>query len=287
MFYLEKFKQNLETDDMKNQGRPWYFDPDHYLDSVEQMISADEIKFAKQMLDNMPGWYRDNPPKRALEIRSKLAKRVWSISDYVNDASEINLDKEDLENKLFKLFCTPRAPIIAQTIQDMNAKGVKPILVEFGPADYWLPVGLKVSCSLNFDYHPITINKQALNKIQNEYDQIDWITHGELISDNVKESLRPVIYVCLEVIEHMENPEEISTPILKYDLDPDLIVLSTPLYTMGGGLPDWDTRELGHIRTWTPKEFQYFAEDNFKGYSWEHVKEFSQVLVGIKTANNP
>ena len=286
MFYLEKFKQPLVEADISNLGRPLYFDTDHYLDSVEQMISADEILFAKQMIENMPGWYRDNPPKRALEIKAKLAKQLWTITDYINDSSEINLDKEKLENSLFTLFCTPRAPITARVIQSLNEQGIKPILVELGPADYWLPVGLKVSCHLDFDYFPVTLNKDALNKVQNEYYQIDWISHAELISDEVKKSGRPVIYVCFEVIEHMEHPEEIAIPVLKYDLDPQIVILSTPLYVLGGGLPDWDTRELGHIRTWTPKEFKTFAENNFKGYVWDYTRDFSQVLLGIK-ANNP
>jgi hypothetical protein len=68
----------------------------------------------------------------------------------------------------------------------------------------------------------------------------------------------------------------------KQGVDWDVVLLSVPKYTMGGGLPDWDTRRLGHVRTWTPSEFLEFANRHWPNRTWQLYPEFSMVLVGRK-----
>jgi hypothetical protein len=77
--------QDFDKEDLKNLGRPYYFDVDMYLACVEQMISSDEVERALWMLDNMPGWYRDNPPQQAKKIRDQLLKRLYTTMDYMKD----------------------------------------------------------------------------------------------------------------------------------------------------------------------------------------------------------
>jgi hypothetical protein len=260
---------NFDPEDPINQGRPHFFDPDHYLDSVEQVIMADELQFAMTMLDNMPGWYRDNEPTRAKEIRRKLLKNLWLPSQYSNDPYEISPSVEKIKTKIETLFCHPRAEMVVNTVREYNEKGISPLIIELGPADYWLPVGL-AGAQLKFRYHDINMNRQAKDFAVKTYPEVPWseVTDG------------PYIFCCFEVLEHMLNPEELFLNYEKIGIDADVIMLSTPKYTMGGGLDNWDSRELGHVRTWTPDEFIAFAKKYFKGYGWGYAESFSMFLMG-------
>jgi hypothetical protein len=47
-----------------------------------------------------------------------------------------------------------------------------------------------------------------------------------------------------------------------------MVFLSTPKFTWAGGMNNWQERQLGHLRTWTPKEFLDFAQKSFKNFTW-------------------
>lgn len=279
MLDLNKFKQDFNPDLPENLGRPIYFDVDHYLDAVEQMITADELTFAKTMLDNLPGYYRDFVPKRAIEIREKLAKALWGIDRYMIDPDEVNSVDPEVETKITKLFCWPRGHITADMVHKFNLEGISPIIVEVGPADYWLPIGLHKHCQLDFEYLPFSLNLKAMETIKARYPDIKWINRPDLVHKVGK----PIIFFCCEVIEHMDRPEEIKDYLMRYDIKPDIIIISTPLYSFGGGLPNWSERPLGHLRTWTPRELIRWADKLFdSGYMWELLHSHAQTLVGAK-----
>jgi hypothetical protein len=274
---IASFKQEIDINDPVNVGKPSYFDVDHYLDAVEQMIASDEIQFALTMLENLPGYYRDHYPERASAIKSTIYRQLLLPIDYAsNDAPKDLLDREAMQARIGAVRCFPRGEIILNLVKSLNEQGYKPCIIEFGPYDYWLPIGLKYQAKLDFEYLPITLDKSTLVKVSYEYPKIEF----------VEKPTQPLtVYIACEVIEHMFNPKEIADPMLKLGIDPDIVVLSTPLYTLAHGLPDWHSRDLGHVRTWTPKELLDFAESLFGRRKYTHVREFSQVLVGVK-ANN-
>lgn len=269
----EEFRQNFDFNDPKNNGRPIFFDPDLYLDAVEQMISADEIVFALKMLDNMPGWYRDHGWPRAQEIRHKVFRQLMLISDYANDSSEVELDLEKLKGRILTMFCHPRAEIVTTMVRQLNEQGIEPTIIELGPFDYWLPVGLSETAKVRFEYLPISLNSGPIKHIKANFPAIRFVDKpGEFN-----------LFCCLEVIEHMMDPTEIRHPLDKLGCEPQIVVVSTPLYTMGGGLPDWDSRELGHVRTYTPNELMAFCQGLFGGRKWSSMSNtFGQVCVGAK-----
>lgn len=260
----------FDIDDPKNHGRPQHFDIEHYLDSVEQMIMADEIQFALKMLENLPGWYRDNYPVRAIKIKQRLMKSLMFITDYASDESECVIDKSKVEDKILTIFCQPRGELIVKIIKQYNDQNLSPHIIEMGPADYWLPAGLQ-KADLKFSYKDITINKAAQEAAYAS------------ILDNTKhepDPNSPHVFCAFEVIEHMWNPDEIAYHVYKLDKIPDIIMVSTPKYCLGGGLGNWDSRELGHIRTWTPNELVNWAIRNFPQYSWTIVDYHMQVIIG-------
>ena len=255
-------------------GKPKHFDPNHYLDSVEQMICADELVTALYMLEHMPGYYRDNIPVRAIEIKKKLYRQLMTVEDYVFDVEERQdnneiIHKTPLQDQHTLRHFFPRAPITIEIVEQLNKAGYVANITEVGPANYWLPA--------------------ALNKLKLEYTycahSISAVANGISLEDKKDElTNKPAknMFICFETIEHLWNPDDIYHYYAKHDFDADVILLSTPKYVLYGGLPNWDRRPLGHVRTYTPTELVEFAKKHWLGYKWTLHDSDMMVLVGMK-----
>ncbi len=90
----------------------------------------------------------------------------------------------------------------------------------------------------------------------------------------------PTILYNTEVLEHCMNPMDIVQSAYKVGVEWDYILLSVPLGCLGGGLENWDTRRLGHVRGWTKQEFVEFAQRHWPGYKWQLTVAPSMVLLG-------
>jgi len=252
-------------------GKPKYFDLDTYLNAVESMICADEIKFALIMLDNLPGYYRDNYPKRADTIRGLIYEQCMTVQDYVNDKSE-SIEQSEIHHKQIvskqwkESHFYPRGQVTIDLVRDLNNQGFTANIIELGPYNYWLPLGLQDE-GLDFIYTPISVN-----------------THIKCPVKTKTESDKPTkdIFICFEVIEHLWNEDEIVHYFYKTQIDPDFVLISTPKYTCGGGLPNWDKRTLGHIRTWTPTELTNYCRKHWPKLNWYFVDSSMMVSIGSK-----
>lgn len=234
------------------QGRPLFFNPEQFLDVVEQMINADEVERALWMLDNMPGYYRDNPPARALEIRDRLHKQFYTAVQYASEVPGTEVNAETV------LRAWPlRAELLANTIKRLNESGVTPNVMEFADGTGWLKVGLHEK-GLKFSHEGLSLGGEYL--LADEFDFN--------------------IFVAFEVIEHLADPWDIYRNYLKFDRHADLVFLSTPLYTINGGENYWQNRPLGHLRTYTPGEFQNVAERMFRGFKFEIIADDTMVAIG-------
>jgi hypothetical protein len=134
-----------------------------------------------------------------------------------------------------------------------------------------LPLGL-IKQGLDFTYKGVGMNHRIQQKVR------EWV--DDRWFEKKPDADNPTILYCTEVIEHCMNPHDVIHTAYKQGVDWDVILLSVPKYTLGGGLPDWDTRRLGHVRTWTPKEFHDFADHHWPGYSWTLYDSHSMVIVG-------
>ena len=252
-------------------GFPRYFNIDTYLDAVESMICADEIKFALTMLDNMPGYYRDYIPDRARQIRAKIYEQCMTVQDYINDRDEsIEKSEKDHKCKLKDMWkaphFTPRGSIIMDIVKKENDKGNCVNIVELGPYNYWLPVGLD-SEGCDFIYTPMSVNSTIKCPIETK-----------------TSSDKPIknIFVCFEVIEHLWNEDEIVHYFYKTQMEPDYVLISTPKYTCGHGLFNWQYRTLGHIRTWTPQELTTYCKKHWPELNWFFYDHAMMVSIGCK-----
>lgn len=236
---------------MNEQGKPIYFNTDQFLHVVEQMINADEVERALWMLDNMPGYYRDNPPARALEIRDRLHKQFYTAVQY---ASEVG---DGVTPEAVLRAWPLRGEMLAMTIKRLNEVGAVPNVMEFADGTGWLATGLRAK-GLRFTHESLSLK-------------------GEYLNDSKPQAS---IFVAFEVIEHLADPWDIYRNYLKFDRQADLVFLSTPLYTINGGESNWQNRPLGHLRTYTPGEFQNVAERMFRGFKFEIVADDTMVAIG-------
>lgn len=283
---------NIQYDDHDPTiiGKPKHFCPDHYCDSIEQMMAADEVILALQMLNNPPGFYRQSPTQRMIDLKRDIYKHTWSMTNYAQDEDEcydrsLELQRkynpghkfDDLGNMIDIPFCFPRGPLMVDTVKAYNDQGLVPFIWEMGPANFWLPHGL-IKKGLKFKYFATSLNKKALEDNKERLKDV-WQDKPDK-SDNPNFN-QPEIFVCFEVIEHLWNLNDILHQYQIYGANAETILLSTPLNTLLGGVPEWK-RDIGHLRTFTSKELALIAESMFPGYDWQSAAYALQVVRGVK-----
>ena len=262
---------------MNDIGKPLFWSLDAHIQAIIQMIRSDELQIALKMCDDVPAYYRENYPKELTEIKQKLYKQIYTIFEYGNDDDEAGWNKEEAADQWFNGYCHPRAEIITEECKKLNANMNRPWIFDLSCSHGNLPLGL-LKAGIDFTYLGRSMNHRAAVKIK------DWI--GDAWQDKPK-TIQPKILVCTEALEHAWDPQDIVRAAYKENVDYDQIFLSTPLGCLYGGLADWDTRRLGHVRGWGSKEFMQFASDNWPGYEWKYYKSHSQVLHGKKSGRSP
>lgn len=245
------------------------------LKYVDALIASDELGLAQQLLTSgMPGFYRDNPPAEVSKMKHELWKFLMNSDDYGTNWQDLDLmsverGKEVIQNVL-------RGQLILKEIEAYNKNGITPHLVEMGPGEYWLPLGLK-ALDCKFTYKGIGLQGAAQTKAK------------ELLGDHWKdqnEHSEPTIFAACELVEHLWNEQEIPHTAAKYCTNIDVVHLSTPLYTFGFGKTDWREKQFngqgGHLRTYTPSEFMAVAQRLFPDYSFVYYHSHIMSIRGTK-----
>jgi hypothetical protein len=232
-------------------GRPRFFDVDVYLSAVEHMINADEVERAFHMLDNMPAYYREHPPKRAAEIRESLNRQLFTPVQYkgIYDGAAID-------------HATMPWPMRAQKLEELVRESViVPHIMELAPGGHWIAEGLRHR-GLDFTYESLGL------------DAGDWA--------DASKGDGPAIFCAFEIIEHLANEQEIYQNYLKFNRPADVVMISTPLYTYAGGMDEWRERALGHLRTYTPTELHAVVARMFQGFDWHCYLDDTILLKGVR-----
>jgi len=224
-------------------GKPLFFDVDVYLSACEMLIQSDEVERAFLMLDNMPAFYREHVPERAAEIRASLHRQLFTPVQYKGIYEGLEITPQDTEN-----HWPLRAKVTESIVKELNAKGVTPNVMELAGGSLWLPQGL-VHKHRQFTYECLSLDEGE---------------HCFAKPDKPEFN----IFVAFELIEHLANEWEIYQNYLKFKRTADVILISTPLYTYGGGMRFWRDNPLGHLRTYTPNELHLILVKMFKGYDW-------------------
>lgn len=263
----------FDRNDPNNLGRPLYWDLQKHIEAVEQMLRADELILGLEMCDKIPAWYRENYPKELYELKRKLFKNLYDIYTYAADPEEAGWTKEAAELQFGSAYTYPRAEILREIVARYNQQGEIPWICEFSTSHGLLPLGLQRE-GHKFNFFGKNLNHQALVKLKG------WLNEG-VWSDSPKDGQAKVFVFC-EALEHAMREKDLYDSYMKLGIEFDEILLSVPNGTLGGGLPNWDSRPLGHVRTYNAKEFLRLADEFFPGYSWKLYKSVSLVLHGFK-----
>ena len=224
-----------------------------FCDAANELVRADEVERALNLLNNMPAWYRDFEPAEITSLRNEILAKLATPWDYKNNDTDHEIANVEL------MRGTLRYELIKADVQDLNDKGHIPHIIDYAPGEFWLPILLKKD-GLSFTYDPIYLCDEAFEKTKHLY--------GELIKKDKSKSSR-TIYVACEIIEQLANENEIKIEMLKHYGECDIVHVSTPKYSFDYQCMDWRERKLlGHLRAYTPKEFFDKVEGMFSKYKF-------------------
>lgn len=238
------------------------------------LMKSDETERALYVLDQcLPGFYREHKPKEVVELKQLILRNLMHTRDYMENDLDL---PASVENSTFAVTQMHRGLEIAKVVRTYNEKGITPHIVDLGPGNYWLPIGLK-AISLKFTYHPLHIHPVSEEQVKKMHPEL-WET--SLVTD------RPVIFVACEIIEHLWNPYEIAQHHARHAPHAQYIFMSTPLYTYERGNPktieSHMVGKVAHIKTYTPNEFCTEAREMFYGYNWDFMLTEIMLLRGEK-----
>lgn len=263
--------EEFDLNDPKFLGRPRYFSLDSHIKAVESLIKSDEIVMAFKLCDMVPAWHRENYPIELTRIKKILYENLYAPSDYASDIEEASYTKERALEQVENGYVYPRADLLIELVDRLTHK---PWVFELSTSHGVMPLALaKAGCK--FHFFAKNFNQAALAKV------IEWLG-PEVWQPRGPGPDQKSIFVNTECLEHAYRQEDIKQEFYKLGIDFDYILLSVPYGTLGHGLPNWQTRRLGHIRTYTQKEFYELATSFFPGYEWKLIVSNSLVLIGSK-----
>lgn len=245
---------------MDDLGKPRkeIFDPDKWLDLVEQYFNSDEIELGLWLLDHPPSYYRENPPVRATNMREIIHRQLWTPVQYRGIYTGAMATAEEAIKQW-----SHRYQMVEQAVRAAQVRDQEVHIMELAPGTRVLPTGLAAKGYL-FTYESMGLDAQPIGTPPDSAGAVK-------------------IFVCFELIEHLANPMEIYQNYLKMSRQADVIMISTPLHTYGGGMPGWHNRELGHLRCYSVGELHAVISKMFPGFTWSATTSDVIVLTGIKT----
>lgn len=237
-----------------------------FLDVAEELLRSDETLRALDFLDNfLPGYYRDNIPPEIHALKREIMGKIATSSFYATHKGfELTVDDDSCEG----IIRTLRGILIMTDIQLMNKEGLIPHVYDHGPGEASLPYALKGK-GCKFTYEQAYVNQPTFEATQHRF--------KDLVKERSPE--QPIIWVATEIVEHLHKEEEI-----RYEMEnrcglADVIHISTPLYAFAPNVMNWrDIGWLGHLRTYTPSDFQSLIKRLYPEYVYMYYQ--SQVQHG-------
>ncbi len=229
-----------------------------FLDAAHELVRADEITRALKLLNNLPAFYRDYPPKEVTDLKNLIIKRTATPNFYAKWEATIDFDLD-----ISYMKETLRGSLLIEEVKRFNEQGISPHIVDYGPGEFWAPRML-FDEGLFHTYKPITICSKASQLFDEHFPHF----RGE------PDPKDPVIFLGLEIIEHLWNEDELKTTMLANCGLADVVHISTPRYTYDGRDQLHNGEKvrdcLGHLRAYTPNEFVHILRTLFVEYDWQY-----------------
>lgn len=235
-----------------------------FIDVAEELLRSDETLRALDFIDNfLPGYYRDHIPKELVELKREIMGKIATSTFYATHKGfELTVSDEYCE----EMGMTLRGLLIATDIANLNNNGHTPHVYDHGPGEGGLPILLKRK-GLKFTYEQAYVNHPTYEATKHRFEAFE---KPRLVG-------QPIIWVATEIIEHLHKEDE-----LRYEMQnrcgiADIVHISTPLYTFNPNVMNWrDIGWLGHLRTYTPTEFQATVRRIFPEYTWTYYQSHVQ-----------
>lgn len=249
--------------------KPTHFDVNHALEFINQMVSADEVITALDILENkFPAYYRDHPTTSMILCRENIYKKILTVQDYYLGEAQLIV----MEEILHEYETTPRYKYVEQLVRGINDQGREAYVCDFGPGQCWLPIGLKHN-GLKFKYRPITITGDLFLQVR---------PYLEDVVVKKPEFNQPQIFTCFEVIEHLFHLGDVYNYYCRENLNAEHIVISTPKYCLGGGWKRDHAEMIAHIRTFTPTELLQYCVKTWPTHSWKFIDGVQMMAHGSR-----
>jgi len=249
--------------------KPTHFDVEHALEFIRQLVSADEVITALDILENkFPAYYRDHPTTSMILCKENIYKKIATVQDYFLGESQ----RVVVQEILHEYETTPRYKYVEQIVRGINDQQRVAYVCDFGPGQYWLPIGLNHN-KFKFKYRPITIT--------NDPGPHFW-PFIEMFHADKPEFNQPQIFVCFEVIEHLFHLGDVYNYYCRENLNAEHIVISTPKYSLGGGWKRDHAEMIAHIRTFTPTEMIQYCARTWPAYRWQFIDGVQMMAHGSR-----
>jgi hypothetical protein len=257
----------------ENIGKPLYFNLETHIASVVQLICSDELELAFKLMDMLPAWWMEpeNYPHELKEMKKMLYRQMYSPFDYAEDPGiEDNWDKEYLTKQGLSQYFYPRGDLLAAEIKKLNDIGKTPWLFECSPSTGSMALGF-IAKGLKFKYNGKNLNEKLTDKVKG------WL---EDVWQECPDINQETIFISYECLEHSAREEDIKHIYYKLGIEFDQIFVSVPYGCLFGGLSDWSTRRLGHVRGYSTGSFIKLVNSFWPEFNWQYYKAHSQILVG-------
>jgi len=252
---------------MSETGKPAHFDVEIAQKFLQMNVDSDNVVNALKMAEMLPAYYRE----KQHDWVELWKKNVWAKVATINDYSSGELKEISKENSLTE-YKAIRFQIVEQLVRHWNDQRRPPFIVDLGPGEYTLPIGLK-EAGLEFNYKPIAIT----NKIPEVA-----LPYIEDVLADKGEFHQPVIFVCFEMIEHLFNPDDVVNYYHRENLNAEHVVISTPHGALGGGWKRTNAEMIAHVRDWTPKELTEFCYKHWGYMNWQLQDGVQMCAVGSR-----
>lgn len=235
---------------------PKSFKPKPFIEAAEMLLAADETLMALKLLDMLPMFYQDHPPKEILALKREIMAKVATATFYAHhEGSELKISDAECET----YSGTLRNQLIAQDLKVLNENGYIPHVWDHGPGEGALPLLLR-KAGYKFTYGQVYLNEPTRKATAHRFTDIT----------PSSESTAPMIWVSTEIIEHLHCEQEIRFE-MEQRCTPTIIHISTPLYTFAEEVTDWrKIGWLGHLRTYSPQSFQDVIKKMFPEYVYAY-----------------
>jgi hypothetical protein len=228
--------QDVLTDRYKD------FDVDQLLRLADALCQYDDPFRALEMLKLLPGHFRQWEPEKVRALRLEIERAIVTPATYAEGFLDT---KGTYEDAMAGWKSLPRARLVQEEVKMANAIGLVPHIVDQGPGHFWLPIGL-LSEGLKFTYKPV-----GLDRVQFELSK----PHIESVMVEPAADA-PVFYTAFEIIEHLFDTKELAYESLRSSPKrPSVVFVSTPHGCFDCRSEAWRTRGMGHVRTYTQREF--------------------------------